>query len=95
MCHQSPFTQKKTTTLPIGMEPGFRVRMASLLFAMCDSFNLWFYYYLVVRGIFFSFSFFLCVCVCARATLMLGKDRIILFKIFKGLGFLCWVKLVN
>ena len=37
-----------------------------------------------------SFFFFL-VCV----TMMLGKDKIILYKIFKGLGFLCWVKLVN
>ena len=59
------------------MERGLRVRGASLLLAMCGSSNRWLYH---LRDF--------CVCVCV--TLMLGKDKIILFKIFKGPGFLCW-----
>ena len=45
------------------------------------------------KGFIYLFIIFCAFFMCA---LLLGKDKIILFKIFlKGLGFLFWVKLVD
>ena len=45
------------------------------------------------KGFIYLFIIFCAFLMCA---LLLGKDKIILFKIFlKGLGFLFWVKLVD